>query len=135
MGGDVEERLQRVERLLRELLDGEVRGIVLAYFRIVELSLKYGRLTVADFLPDVSGDERYVVEALLRLGEASITRIADEVRVERGHASRNTIRRHLSHLEERGIVVRGENGLYRLSDDVVLRWFRVLGIGPHRGKK
>jgi DNA-binding transcriptional ArsR family regulator len=116
-------------------MEGEVKGIVLAYFRIVELALRFGRLSVADFLPDVSGDERYVVEALLRLGEANITRIAEEVRVERGHASRNTVRKHLAHLEGRGIVVRDGNGLYRLSDDVVLRWFRVLGIGGRQGKK
>ena len=132
MGEDVEERLRRVERLLNEVLDGGIRDIVLSYFRVVELALRYGRLSVADFIPDVSGDERDVLEALLRLGEANITRITEEVRAERGHASRNTVRKRLADLERRGIVVRDEGGLYRLSDSVVIRWFRALGIGPRR---
>ncbi|NPA96648.1 MAG: hypothetical protein GXO32_03500 [Crenarchaeota archaeon] len=130
----MEERLERVERLLREVAerlerleralalsaDGraaiEVAKVAIALalpplhaaravHRLLEVTRKHG---VVD---EVS---QTVIESLASCKPKSITRIEADVRKLRGRASKHTIRKRISELEKAGIVVAIEKGSRKL---------------------
>ena len=137
----MEERLERVERLLREVVerlerlekalalsaDGraaiEVAKVAIALalppvhaaravHRLLEISRSYG---VTDEISQA------VIEALASCEPKSITRIESDVRKLRGRASKHTIRKRISELERAGIVIsieRGSRKLYTLKQCV-----------------
>ena len=122
---DLEERLERIERMLAEILarlarieamadglGGEARvaaELVMAFSAPVQEAVRLARLTVEalsrlgglDAEDDVT---RAIVEALAFKGPLTLRGLEREVRRLRGRASRATIRARLERLEEAGVV-------------------------------
>ncbi len=130
MDGGVEERLARLEELLRRLEERLVRleGILRGYS---DLAAEAVRLAVLGNLPAIAAVEaarrllavarlaegdpvaEAVLEAMSNCEWLSVSEIARRVRRIRGSASRETIRRRLRLLLEKGAVVARGEGVKR----------------------
>ncbi len=137
MGGEgLEERLERVEELLRmvlarlEALEALLEGVERVAARAVRIALLFGTpvaraveqallvLEAARLLGRVDPVTEAVLEALSGCEELSVSEIARRVRRLRGSASRDTVRRRLQLLVESGVVEKRGEGVkarYRLS--------------------
>ena len=126
MGGDVEERLSRLEEILARVLSrlesiekhlkalGISDDALSSAFRLVTtfslpaaaaLEASKRTIEVVRALGGIDSISKSVIEALSSCEELSISEITRRVRALRGSASRRIIRGRLKVLEEKGVVV------------------------------
>ncbi len=109
------ERLEnRIERLESEsgLIEG-YKSLLRAYVQILGSVAKVERLTQL-VVDDI---DKSIVRALATNGPMNISQITEEVRKQRGTASRRIVAKRLIHLERKGIVEKVDQGrgkVYRL---------------------
>lgn len=134
-------RVENIESILNEYLSfksmfGDYDQIVKSYFRLVQLFLTHGKITPS-VLSGVSMDpiSENIIEILFNLEKGNISQITDELRKERGTASRTTVRKKLKNMEDAGIVTHtGEKeNNYRISDKMVRKWLKMVGMNIRDG--
>ena len=115
---EVVNKLERLEDRI-DRLEGEsgiiesYKSLLRAYVQILGSIAKVERLTqlVADDI------DKSIVRALAANGPMNISQITEEVRKQRGTASRRIVAKRLTYLERRGIVEKVDGGrgkVYRL---------------------
>lgn len=129
-------RVENIESILNEYLSfksifGDYDQIVKSYFRLVQLFLTHGKITPS-LLSGVKIDpiSENILEILFNLEKGNVSQITDELRKERGSASRTTVRKKLKEMEEANLVVHtGEKeNYYRISEEVVKKWLKMVGM-------
>ncbi|MCD6428715.1 MAG: hypothetical protein J7L12_03765 [Desulfurococcales archaeon] len=126
MGGDVEDRLKRLEDMLARVLSrlesierylralGVSDDVLSGAFKLVTtfslpataaLEASRRAIEVVRVLGGIDSISRSVIEVLSSCEELSISEITRRVRALRGRASRRIIRDRLKVLEEKGVVV------------------------------
>ncbi len=136
MKEDIIERIEKLERMMAKYLDSDyfryIRRILSTYLRLIDIYVEHGRISPAIIFPDVKDPiEHEILEILFHYGKLNITQITEELRKSRGKASRNTVRRKIENLEEKGLVeTRIEDGerMCYVSEYALKRWLKVLGI-------
>ncbi len=133
---EILKRIENIETILSEQLSfksifGSYDQIMKSYFRLVSLFLAHGKITPSVLIGekmDVISEN--ILEILFNLEKANITQITDELRKERGTASRTTVRKKLSDMEEKGWVSpTGDSpGDYRISRELVSEWLKMVGM-------
>lgn len=133
---EILKRIENIESLLKEQSSvrqkfGGYDQIVATYFRLISLFLRYGKITPSVLIGETMDSiSESVLEILFNLEKANISQIADELRNERGSASRTTVRKKLAEMEEKGWVIpTGDgDGSYRLSRELVSDWLKMVGM-------
>lgn len=101
------------------------------YLRMLSLYKRYGRISPS-LIPEIDDPiSESIVEVLLDKKNANITQITERLREKRGSASRHTVRERLKKLEQKDVVVqikRGHGKMYKLTDKILDKWAKVLGI-------
>ena len=96
------------------------------YLRLASMLVEHGGLSPDTLFPEVKDPiSRDIIASLMRLREANISRLTDELRSRRGKASRRIVRARLADLEKRGYVetqTRGRRPVYILTERVVRKW-------------
>lgn len=134
--GEVLKRIENIETLLNEHLSfrsifGDYDQIMKSYFRLVNLFLTHGKITPSVLIGEkVDLISENILEILFNLEKANITQITEELRKERGSASRTTVRKKLSQMEGKGWVsLTGDSaGDYRISKELVSEWLKMVGM-------
>jgi DNA-binding transcriptional ArsR family regulator len=135
----LERTLDRVAAPYSELLAYVERFQELsrAYFRILALYERYGEVAPDLVIPGLKDPiAREIVKTLFERGGRNISQITEALRVRRGTASRRIVRQRLEDLERQGVVAvaaTSRGRAYRISDDVVRMWSRVLGLAKYEG--
>lgn len=130
------EKLDKIEKMLTSYLPidqtlANYDGIVRTYFRLIQLYLEYGKISPSVLSPEIKdGISKSIIELLFQMKRANVTQITDSLKNEYGTASRNTVRKRLKNLEEKGIIVMipGNPTTYEISDEIVTRWLKMIGI-------
>jgi DNA-binding transcriptional ArsR family regulator len=109
-----------------------MRDIATNYFRLLELYGRHGVISPETVLPELKDPISVeVVRVLFDQGGLNVSEVTDRLRARRGTASRTVVRERLQSLVDGGVVVReGDAAVarYRISDHVVERWYRMLGL-------
>jgi DNA-binding transcriptional ArsR family regulator len=132
--GRLRKALERVARPYEELVNYLERfeSLGRAYFRILSFLERYGELSPALVVPEAKDPISIaIVRILFSHRNLNISQLTEALRSRRGTASRRIVRDRLNDLRELGVVevrVTPRGKLYRVSDDVVSRWSRVLGL-------
>jgi|MudIll2142460700_1097286.scaffolds.fasta_scaffold343145_2 DNA-binding transcriptional ArsR family regulator len=109
-----------------------MRDVAGNYFRLLELYQRNGVISPEAVLPELKDPISVeIVRVLFDQGNLNVSEITDRVRARRGTASRTVVRDRLQTLVGARIVVReGDTvvGRYRISDDIVERWYRLIGL-------
>lgn len=96
------------------------------YLRLASMLVEHGGLSPDTLFPELKDPiARDILAALMRLREANISRLTDELRARRGKASRRIVRARLVELEQKGYVeteTRGTRPCYVLTERVVRKW-------------
>lgn len=102
------------------------------YMRILDSYMSNGSVGPEIVLPQVKDPiSREIISVLFSIKEGNISRITEELRKRRGKASRRIVAKKLAELEDMGLLDVGESARdkrYSLSDEVVKKWLKVLGI-------
>lgn len=139
--GEILKRIENIETILNEQLSfksifGNYDQIMKSYFRLVNLFLTHGKITPSVLIGEkMDLISENILEILFNLESANITRITEELRKERGSASRTTVRKKLSEMEEKGWVSStGDSaGDYRISKELVSEWLKMVGMDIRTG--
>ncbi|MDD4281352.1 MAG: hypothetical protein PHW58_03865 [Candidatus Methanofastidiosa archaeon] len=125
--GELEAMISQAVRPIQDMQTSATR-----YLRLVEIILQRGGLSPDMLVPEARDPiSRDIVCVLVNKGYQNISQITEGVRAKRGSASRRIVRQRLHDLEENGAVKRTDEKLvatYYLSDEVVTRWSKLLGI-------
>jgi len=127
-------RIDELESMLRAMVQPfqEMRNSTSNYFRLISLMLEHGGLTPDTIMSDIKDPiEKSIVRVLTKKKDLNISQITDNVRSERGTASRRIIREKIKFLEEKKIItskVSGSRKVYNLSDEVIKKWSQILGF-------
>jgi DNA-binding transcriptional ArsR family regulator len=109
-----------------------MRDVAGNYFRLLELYQRNGVISPEAVLPELKDPISVeIVRVLFDQGGLNVSEVTDRLRARRGTASRTVVRDRLQTLAGARIVVReGDTvvGRYRISDAVVERWYRLLGL-------
>lgn len=139
---EILKRIENIESILSENLSfrsmfGEYDQIVRSYLRLVDLFLRYGKITPSVLIGEkMDSVSENILEILFNLEKANITQITDQLRKERGAASRTTVRKKLGEMEEKGWVeLTGDSdGSYRISEHLVGEWLKMVGMDIKSGR-
>ena len=105
------------------------------YYRLIELYMKYGKISPEVVLPGVKDDiSKMIVQVLFERNGQNISQITDAVKAKRGTASRRIIRDKLKVLEEEGVILRqtvGKIDRFHISEEVVKKWSHLLGLNKY----
>ena len=131
---ELSQRIEELESTLAQVMEPlrAVQKTTSGYFRLAELAMRQGGLTVDSVLPNVKDAiSKDIVRVLVDARDQNITQITNSVRAIRGSASRRIIRERLKELEEKELVERTGGGkipTYSLSSHVLRKWSELLGI-------
>ncbi len=140
---ELSQRIAEMESLMRRLTGAllDNRGTrqlqsaassIAPYLRILDSYMSNGSVGPEIVLPQVKDPmSREIISVLFSIKEGNISRITEELRKRRGKASRRIVAKKLGELAEMGIVEEDEGSRdkrYSLSDEVVRKWLKVLGI-------
>lgn len=140
---ELSRRIAEMESLMKRLADAllDNRGTrqlqsaassLAPYMRILDSYMSNGSVGPEIVLPQVKDPiSREIISVLFSIREGNISRITDELRKRRGKASRRIVAKKLAELVEMGVVEVHETARdkrYSLSDEVVKKWLKVLGI-------
>ncbi len=140
---ELSQRIAEMESLIRRLTGAllDNRGTrqlqsaassIAPYMRILDSYMSNGSVGPEIVVPQVKDPiSREIISVLFSIKEGNISRITEELRKRRGKASRRIVAKKLGELAEMGIVEADESGRdrkYSLSDEVVRKWLKVLGI-------
>ncbi len=147
---DITDRIEKLEKMMAKYLDSDyfryIRRILSTYLRLIDIYVEHGRISPAVIFPDIKDStEREILEILFHYGKLNITQITEELRNSRGKASRNTVRKKINDLEDKGLlesrIEKGERVCY-VAEYALKKWLKVLGIdinidlhGDKRGDK
>ncbi len=102
------------------------------YMRILDSYMSNGSVGPEIVLPQVKDPiSREIISVLFSIKEGNISRITGELKRRRGKASRRIVAKKLTELEEMGVLEVDKSARdkrYSLSDEVVRKWLKVLGI-------
>ena len=121
-------RLDRLERAMSAALRplAAMEEISHRYLRLASMLVEHGGLSPDTLFPEVKDPiSRDIIASLMRLREANISRLTDELRSRRGKASRRIVRTRLAGLEQHGYAetrTRGRRPVYVLTERVVRKW-------------
>lgn len=138
---EILKRIENIEAILNEHLSfksvfGNYDQIMKSYFRLVNLFMTHGKITPSVLIGEnMDSISENILEILFNLEKANITQITDELRKERGSASRTTVRKKLSEMEEKGWVspTGDSTGEYRISRELVNQWLKMVGMDIRAG--
>lgn len=138
---EILKRIENIESILAEQLSfksmfGDYDQIVRNYLRLVGLFLRHGKITPSVLLGTrMDNISESILEALFNLEKANITQITEELRKEKGTASRTTVRKKLADMSDKGWVsLTGDgDGSYRISEDLVSKWLKLVGMNINSG--
>ncbi len=123
VGAPIVDAVDQLERM---------RDVAGNYFRLLELYQRNGVISPEAVLPELKDPISVeVVRVLFDQGGLNVSEVTDRLRARRGTASRTVVRERLQSLVEAGIAVREGDSVvsrYRISDAVVERWYRLLGL-------
>ncbi len=140
---ELSQRIAEMESLMRRLTGAllDNRGTrhlqsaassIAPYMRILDSYMSNGSVGPEIVVPQVKDPiSREIISVLFLIKEGNISRITEELRKRRGKASRRIVAKKLGELAEMGIVEEDESGRdrkYSLSEEVVRKWLKVLGI-------
>ncbi len=136
MDEDIGNRLEKLEKLIAKYMDSEyfryIRRILSSYLKLIDLYVEHGRISPAMIFPEVKDPiEREILEILFHYGKMNVSEITNEMRKSRGKASRNTVRKKIEELEEKGLVeCEYQNGkrVCMVSSYALKRWLNLIGI-------
>ena len=139
---EILKRIENIETMLRDHLSfrqmfGEYDQIVSNYLKLVSLFLRYGKITpsvlIGESMDSISED---ILEILFNLETANITQITDELRKDRGSASRTTVRKKIVEMGQKGWIsaTGNKDGSYRLSKELVSKWLKMVGMNIANGR-
>ena len=147
MDKDIIDRVEKLEKMIAKYMDSDyfryIRRILSSYLRLVDLYVEHGRISPAMIFPEVKDPiEREILEIFFHYGKMNISGIADELKKSRGKASRNTVRKKIESLEDKGLVECEYEGGKRtclISSYALKRWLNLIGIDinieSHRDKR
>ena len=128
------ERIDELETMLRTVLKPfqEMGKTTTNYFRLIGLMLEHGGLTPDSLFSEIKDPiEKSIIQVLAQKKDLNISQITENVRSKRGTASRRIIRKKIQKLEEKNMVESHQTGsrtVYRLTDEVIKKWSKVLGF-------
>ncbi|MDE1822486.1 MAG: ArsR family transcriptional regulator [Euryarchaeota archaeon] len=104
-----------------------------SYLRLVALYARYGVISPELLVPEAKDPiAREVIRVLAMISEGSVQQITERLREARGSSSRRIVRARLGELQHLGAVeIRSSpkgRVTWRLSDEVVRKWSRMLGL-------
>jgi len=98
----------------------------------IQLLVEHGGLTADLILPDVKDPiSKEIIQVLMDKKEQNISQITELVRNKRGTASRRIIREKVNDLTSKKIIQKQQKGslnVYSLSEEVIIKWSKLLGI-------
>jgi hypothetical protein len=127
-------RIDELESMLRAMMQPfqEMRSSTSNYFRLISLMLEHGGLTPDTIMSEIKDPiEKSIVRVLTKKKDLNISQITDNVRSERGTASRRIIREKIKTLEEKKIITSTllrSRTVYNLSPEVIKKWSQLLGF-------
>lgn len=127
-------RIDQLESMLRSVLQPfqEMGKTTSNYFRLIGLMLEHGGLTPDTLFSEIKDPiEKSIIQVLTQKKNLNISQITENARSKRGTASRRIIRVKLKSLEKKNMVEsykQGSRTLYRLTDEVIKKWSKVLGF-------
>lgn len=116
---------------------GVLREISGRYFRLMELYARHGAISADMAVPEVKDPiSKEIIRILVEKSDKgspglNLSEITRELKVRRGTASRRIVRERVSELVGLGIVTKKEEGrqsLYEVSEGLIERWYRLLGL-------
>lgn len=139
---EILKRIANIESILSEHLSfrsmfGDYDQIVRSYFRLVNIFLRYGKITPSVLIGEkMDSISESILEILFNLEKANITQLTDELRKERGAASRTTVRKKIGEMEEKSwIELTGDpDGSYRISETLIKEWLKMVGMNIKSGE-
>ncbi|OYT28398.1 hypothetical protein B6U98_04880 [Thermoplasmatales archaeon ex4572_165] len=127
-------RIDELENMLRAVIQPfqEIGKSTSNYIRLIGIMLEHGGLTPDTILSDLKDPiEKDIIRVLTQKKDLNISQITDNVRSQRGTASRRIIREKLKNLETKNMVYSQQKGsriVYNLTDEVIEKWSQVLGF-------
>jgi len=127
-------RIDELETMLRAVIQPfqEIGKSTSNYIRLIGIMLEHGGLTPDTILSDLKDPiEKDIIRVLTQKKDLNISQITDNVRSQRGTASRRIIREKLKNLETKNMVYSQQKGsriIYNLTDEVIKKWSQVLGF-------
>lgn len=127
-------RIDELETMLRAVIQPfqEIGKTTSNYIRLIGIMLEHGGLTPDTILSDLKDPiEKDIIRVLTQKKDLNISQITDNVRSQRGTASRRIIREKLKNLETKNMVYSQQKGsrvVYNLTDEVIKKWSQVLGF-------
>ncbi|MCK4717838.1 MAG: hypothetical protein KAT70_04125 [Thermoplasmata archaeon] len=130
---ELNKRIRELESSISHILQplGDMERAARSYFRLVDLAIRCGGITVDVAFPEVKDSiSKDIMRVLIEKNGQNISHITERVKERRGTASRRIIRERLKELEEQGLVVKQGEGVprYHLTNEVTRRWSQMLGI-------
>jgi DNA-binding transcriptional ArsR family regulator len=132
---ELEGALKRATQPIGDLMGqlDSMRSMAGNYFRLLELYHRKGTISPEAVLPELKDPIAVeIIKVLFDQGDLNVSEIADRLRERRGSASRTIVRQRLQQLLDEGVVVQedGPHGisLYRISESVTDKWYRLLGL-------
>jgi DNA-binding transcriptional ArsR family regulator len=102
------------------------------YMKIIGLYQKHGKVSPEMLVPTVKDPiAQEILVILFEKKELNVSQIAEQLRERRGSASRKTVRDKLAELEEAGaieIIDEKKVRKYKVSDELVEQWLKLLGV-------
>ncbi len=131
---ELNDRIGQLENMIGTMMKPmkSMQSSTAKYVRLVNLAMEHGGLTPDMVYPEIKDSiSKEIVNVLMKDNGQNISQIADNLREERGSASRRTVRNKLKELEDKGIVEKRGDGKvkkYYLTQKVLEKWSRLLGI-------
>jgi DNA-binding transcriptional ArsR family regulator len=127
-------RIDELESMLRSVVKPfqDMRKSTTNYLRLIGLMLEHGGLTPDTLFAEIQDPiEKTIIRVLTQKKDLNISQLTDNVRSQRGTASRRIIREKLKNLIDKEMVEsvqQGSRNIYRLTDKVIMKWSQVLGF-------
>jgi DNA-binding transcriptional ArsR family regulator len=127
-------RISELEKMLSTMMQPlrRFQDTTSNYFKIIRLLLEHGSIAPDIVIPEIKDTiSKEIIQVLMDKKEQNISQITELVRNKRGTASRRIIREKLNELTEKNIITKKQKGslfVYSLSEEVILKWSKLLGI-------
>lgn len=127
-------RISELEKMLSTMMQPfrKIQDTTSNYMRIIRLLLEHGGITPDLVIPEIKDPiSKEIIQVLMDRKEQNISQITELVRNKRGTASRRIIREKINELIEKKLIIKQQKGqlyVYSLSEEVIIKWSRLLGI-------
>jgi DNA-binding transcriptional ArsR family regulator len=127
-------RISELEQMLSQILRPlqQVQMGTSQYIRLLQLAMEHGGLSPELVVPQIKDPIAIeIIRVLLNSSQQNISEITERVRNRRGTASRRIIRERVQELVETQVVEKTQKGqlnVYSLSEHVLKKWARLLGL-------